>query len=58
MSGSTSEGLASLQHDRAMADAAPAGGRTVDSSDGPATQTVARGAAMGRRGDGCKGDRE
>ncbi|KAK9098678.1 hypothetical protein Syun_025723 [Stephania yunnanensis] len=34
--GSTGEGLASLEHDGAMTDMAPAGGRTVDSSGGPA----------------------
>ncbi|KAK9156758.1 hypothetical protein Scep_003332 [Stephania cephalantha] len=33
--GSTGEGLASLQHDRAMDDAAPVGERTVGSSGGP-----------------------
>ncbi|KAK9147527.1 hypothetical protein Scep_006284 [Stephania cephalantha] len=56
--GSTGEGLASLQHDEAMADAAPAGGRTVGSSGGPAARTAARGAATCHRGDQRKGDRE
>ncbi|KAK9141007.1 hypothetical protein Scep_010688 [Stephania cephalantha] len=55
---STGEGLASLQHDRAMADAAPAGGRTVGSSGGPVVRTTARGAATTAIEGSTQGDSE
>ncbi|KAK9092936.1 hypothetical protein Syun_027847 [Stephania yunnanensis] len=55
---STGEGFASLQHDEAMVDVAPAGTRTVYSNGGPVARTAACCAATSHRGDRRKGDRE
>ncbi|KAK9134363.1 hypothetical protein Syun_013693 [Stephania yunnanensis] len=56
--GSTGEGLASLQHNRAIVGGTPAGGRTVGSSGGDAARMAARGAVTGHPRDRHKGDRE